>query len=383
MPWKAITPMSERLRFYQRVQEGERSMTALAQEFGISRKTAYKWKRRIEQDEETGAREHSRRPHSSPTATEPSVIIALRGLKAQYPMWGPRKLHRLLHDQLGDATPSLSTVQRVLQREGLTTVRPPVPRHEAVGRFERPTPNDLWQTDFTAPFPLANGQKLWPLPVLDDHSRYCLSLEVVTAPTSEAALAGFVKAAHAHGLPQQVLSDHGSAFGCSPATVSAFTAYLWALGLQHIQGRIAHPQTQGKTERFNRTLQEECLSRHAYSSVEDWNRCLEEYRQLYNTVRPHEALGDEPPASRYRLSAAPFHEPQKDLKEGEADWLYRKVDSSGKITLLSHPILAGKGLAGWTVGARYDGGGYWTLLFRGHALSQWHLAKTVSYQPKP
>src|SRR5205823_1627493 len=119
---------------------------------------------------------------------------------------------------------------------------------------------------------------------------------------------------------------------------------------------------------FNRTLQEECLRRHAYSDLADWNRCVEEYRHLYNTLRPHEALADAPPASVYQASERRFVEPDRDAVSQEAGLVHRRVDSSGKIGLLSHHVLVSAGLSGWRVSARHDGDGLWTIRFRGHCL---------------
>jgi transposase InsO family protein len=310
------------------------------------------------------------------------VTEAIRALRERYPYWGPRKLRRLLCDRLGDRTPSEATVKRALSRLGLAVRRPPS-RPEAVGRFERPRPNDLWQTDFTAPFALPSGRKLWPVPVLDDHSRFCLSLRAAPAPTTEAALGSLVAAMRAYGLPGEVLSDHGSAFGTSRAAPTAFAVHLWACGVEHRQGRRAHPQTQGKLERFNRTLEEECLYRHACDTAEEWDACLEEFRHRYNTLRPHEAVGDEPPASRYRPAECPYAEPDRTFGEAGDGWEQRRVDCSGRIWLLQHHVPVGQAFAGWTVAARHDGEGYWTVSFRGRRLCQVYLAKAAPYKPKP
>lgn len=382
MSWKVSTPMSERLALCRMAQEGH-SMSALARQFGVSRKTAYKWFQRYQEEGEAGVFDRSRRPSRTPSLTEEAVVSALLSLQEQYPCWGPNKLHRLLKDRMGDATPSARTLARILRREGRTETAPLPPVHEVVGRFERSAPNDLWQTDFCSPFRLPDGQKLWTLSFLDDHSRYCLSLQAAPAPTTQAALEGFWQAARRYGLPRQTLSDHGSSYGVRRGALSPFTVSLWASEVEHIQGRVAHPQTQGKLERFNRTLQKECLRRHDLPGVTEWNAVLEEYRCLYNTVRPHEALGQEPPASRYRPSERPYIEPDRDAGEAGEGLLHRRVDKSGKVWLLGHNFHVGYGLVGWKVSARPDGNGYWTLLFRGRSLCQVHLARTVSYLSKP
>jgi len=384
MPWEERSTMSERLRLCQLAHEGHYSMTELAEAFGVSRKTAYKWKARFEADGAEGIGDRSRRPHASPAATGAAAVAAVLEIRDEYPMWKARKLHRLLCDRWGrpgeqrDAAPSLSTVQRVLDRNGPTAPRTPPPRHAAVGRFERGRPNALWQVDFTAPFVLPSGRKLWPLPILDDHSRFCLHLCAVAAPTVEAARSAVEAAARRYGLPGEVLSDHGSAFGTSRAALTEFTVFLWGCGVEHRQGRRAHPQTQGKLERFNRSLEEEWIERRDYSTGADWDRSLEEYRQLYNTVRPHEAVGDRPPVTRYEPSEIPFTPPDKGQGELGQEWLHRRVDASGKIWLLGHVVPVGHAFCGWTVSARHDGQGYWTVSFRGRRLCQVQLARPVT-----
>jgi transposase InsO family protein len=383
MPWREITPMSERLNMCRLAMEGEFNKSELARDFGVSRKTAYKWIDRYRREGDAGVFDRSRRPGKSPGCVSEDVVREVFELKASFPMWGPRKLHRLLEDRLGDAAPSKSTVARVLARAGLTDVREPSPRVEAVGRFERGEPNELWQTDFAAPFVLADGRKVWPLPVLDDHSRYCVSLVAAPDASGASALLGLRTGARRYGLPAEVLSDHGSAFGVSRRNVSAFTAYLWALGVEHTQGRYAHPQTQGKLERFNRTLERESIRQHCYTSLEDWGKCFEEYRQLYNQVRPHEALADDVPASHYKPSDRRFLEPDRHHREGGDGEVHRRVDASGKIWLLQHHVKVSNGLAGWIVAARHEGGGVWTVSFRGRTICQAQLAKLASYKPRP
>jgi transposase InsO family protein len=270
-----------------------------------------------------------------------------------------------------------------MARHGLCGVRDAPAIKEAVLRFERGEPNDLWQIDFSAPFSLRDGSKVWPVPVLDDHSRYCVGLFAARDCSGASALWSISQAYRRYGLPNEMLSDHGSAFGVSRQNISAFTTYLWALGIGHTQGRYAHPQTQGKLERFNRTLRRECIDRHDYTSVDDWSKCFEEYRLLYNETRPHEALGDETPASRYKPSERAFTEPDRDHREPGEGLVHRRVDVSGRIWLLQHPVKVGNGLCGWIVAAKHEGQGVWTVQFCGRPICQAVLAKLAPYRPRP
>jgi transposase InsO family protein len=276
---------------------------------------------------------------------------------------------------------ALPVVARILARHGLVGRREPNAQAVAVGRFERSRINELWQMDFTAPAVLPDGRAVWVCAALDDRSRYCLSVRAGLDCSARGALACFREAAERGGLPEEVLTDHGSAFGVAKEFVSAFRAYLRALGVKHTQSRYRHPQTQGTLERFNGTLQAECVDGRCCGSIQEWNLCLEEYRNIYNGVRPHEALGDETPASLYQPSGRAFAEP--DRAAGERGEIVRRVGPDGRLMLLQHRVKVGKGLAGWYVSARHQKGGYWLVEFRGHPICQVHLAKRTTYRPKP
>ena len=383
MPWREATPMSERFSLCCLAGEGKYSISELARGFSVSRKTAYKWIGRFEREGEAGIFDRSRRPLRSPSRIDSGIEDAVMDIAGKYPMWGPRKLHCLLVDQLGEQCPSKSAVARILARNGLCGARGVSASQQAILRFERGEPNELWQIDFAAPIALSGGSRLWPVPILDDHSRYCVGLSAAVDCSGVSALSGLSQACRRYGLPRQILSDHGSAFGVSRESVSAFSVYLWALGIHHTQGRYAHPQTQGKLERFNRTLRKECIAGHDYTSIQDWNDCFEDYRRLYNELRPHEALGDEAPASRYSPSKKAFAEPDKDHREPGEGLVHRRVDASGRIWLLQHHVKVGNGLSGWTVAAKHEGNGVWTVQFRGQLICQAVLAKLAPYKPRP
>lgn len=380
MPWKEVTRVSERLNLCRLADEEKYTVSELARSFGVSRKTIYKWLARYRVEGDAGVFDRSKRPLSSPNEVDQSIVDTIVDLKEKYPQWGPRKLHKLLVDDLGEVC-ARSTVDRILFRKGLRQRRQTNPVQEAVGRFERGEPNELWQIDFTAPF-ICNRQKIWPVPILDDHSRFCVGLIAASGCTGLWALECFRSASRLYGLPLEILSDHGSTFGTSRSYISEFGAYMMAVGVKHIQGRYAHPQTQGKLERFNQSLQKECIRRHDYASIDDWNKCFDDYRHLYNELRPHQSLCDETPAARYHVSERVFIEPDKNLKEDIDGVIYRKVDVSGNIWLFQHKIKVGSGLSGWNVAAKHDGNGYWTISFKGREVCQVGIARTAKYQPR-
>lgn len=383
MPWREVTPVSERLNLCKLAEEGKYSISELAKSFGVSRKTAYKWLGRYDREGAEGIFDKSRCPKSSPTKVSDDVVDAVLKLKEEFEDWGPRKLHKLLIERNPGISCSRSSVERILTRHGLTEKREPGPTPEEVGRFERGEPNDLWQIDFTAPFSMPGDAKVWPIPILDDNARFCVALHAAPTCSSGYALDCLRAAAVCYGMPLEVLSDHGSAFGTSSSYVSEFTAFLWACGIKHTQGRYAHPQTQGKLERFNRTLRWECIRRHNYDNLDDWNKCFEEYRHIYNDIRPHQSLCDEAPASRYTPSPRAFEEPDRLHREDGEGLISRKVGCDGKIWINQHHVRVSRGLAGWVVHAKHDGNGFWSIYFHGHSICQVSLAKQGIYKPRP
>lgn len=302
MPWREIGVEEERLRFVILANRRGSGFSALCREFGISRPTGYKW---LERYREEGAgevlRERSRRPLGSPRQTVAVVEEAVVELRRQRPDWGARKLVREFQRQHPElACPSVATLHRILLRAGLVAAED---RHRAaVLRFERQEPNELWQMDFKGP---QEGQFVGPLSVLDDHSRYLLALRQLPSTRREGVRDCLREVFEQAGLPDAMLMDHGTPWwnARGPWGWSDLTVWLMRQGIRmHFSG-IGHPQTQGKIERMHRSLKAATRKRGAQLGEQAW---LEEFRTEYNTLRPHEALDMEPPASRWRPSARAY-----------------------------------------------------------------------------
>jgi transposase InsO family protein len=283
---------------------------------------------------------------------------------------------RLAEDQL----PSIATIARILKRNGLIEAPSPKPKWPAVGRFEHPHPNDLWQMDLKAPVRLPDRRKIYPVGLLDDHSRYLLGLWMTPDFSDDGVINCWIEACRQHGLPKRTLTDHGPQFRMEDDATSAFRVMLWACGVGHTQGRIAHPQTQGKIERFWRTLKTEVLSLHEYRDRRSWQSRFDEWRYQYNHIRPHQELGDEPPISRYRSSERPFREPDPRQRIGLPGSIYRRVGLRGRISLGGQLLMIGRGLAGWTIEARPLGTGCWHVYFRHHFVREILLTKPIRDQ---
>jgi transposase InsO family protein len=350
VPWEEKTKLSVRHEFViQAMQEGS-NIRGLCRRYGISSKTGYKWLRRFKAGGATGLEDRSRRPHRSPARTIPELEQKLLSLRRQRPAWGGRKLHRRLLNLGAAHPPAPSTITAILKRNGLLDVAQSA-KHRAFVRFERPRPNDLWQMDFKGPLELRQG-KCNALTLLDDHSRFSLGLRA--CPDQ---LAGTVKGQLSaifarYGLPWAMLMDNGSPWGADaehPFTI--FTVWLMRLGIRVIHGRPYHPQTQGKEERFHRTLELELLRYQSFRDLAHCQREFDRFRDIYNLERPHQAIDLETPALRYRPSARLFPLALAPIEYPPGD-LVRVVGDGGRISFHNHHFRVGKGFRGYPIGLR-------------------------------
>jgi transposase InsO family protein len=282
-------------------------------------------------------------------------------LRSKHPTWGGRKLRCRLQS-LGHAdVPAASTITEILRRHGqLDPQRADQPRDWQ--RFEHASPNDLWQMDFKGHFALIRDGRCHPLTVLDDHSRYSLSLRACGDECGTTVQAELTRVFRHYGLPRRMTMDNGPPWGFEDGeTWTRLTAWLIRLGVRVTHGRPYHPQTQGKDERFHRTLKLELLSQRSFSSLGDCQQAFDPWRLMYNTERPHEALGMATPASRYRPSGRSFPEVLPPI-EYASDVQVRKV-SEGRISFRNRDIRVGKAFNGHPVGVRGIDEGIYEVLY--------------------
>jgi transposase InsO family protein len=262
--------------------------------------------------------DRSRRPHASPGHSGAAVEAAVLAVRDAHPAWGARKIVRCL-ERNGQASPAVSTVHAILVRHD--RVAPPggTPG-QPYQRFEKPSPNLLWQMDFKGRVPLANGDQCHPLTMIDDHSRFAIGLAACANERTDTVKTRLEAAFHRYGLPEALFVDNGSPWGDSAgARFSRLGVWLLKLGVAVIHSRPYHPQSRGKNERFHRTLKAEVFALKRFRDLAEAQRAFDEWRTVYNLERPHEALGQEVPASRYRPSprAMPDRVPTVAYDEGE------------------------------------------------------------------
>jgi transposase InsO family protein len=348
MPWQEIRTVDLRAEFVQLSRTGALSFSELCRRYSISRKTGYKWLHRFEEVGAAGLRDQSKRPLQQPAHTPPEVEAIIVACRDRYPYWGARKLRKVLADEGHQHLPAPSTITAILRRhERLSSPVEPLPWN----RFEHASPNELWQMDFKGHVPVGQ-QRCHPLTVLDDCSRFSLCLQACANeqfPTVQRAL---VATFQRYGLPQRMTMDNGPPWGGGGRSqFSRLTVWLIEQGITVSHSRPYHPQTQGKDERFHRTLKAELLGRRHFDSLERCQHALNGWRQQYNQLRPHEALGMQTPASRYECSQRQWQEQLPAYEYGESDEV-RKVSPDQCISFHRYVIVVGEGFVGRHVAVR-------------------------------
>jgi transposase InsO family protein len=325
MAWGTVNVDEQRMRFVVLAQRGEQSMQQLCEEFEISRPTGYEWLGRYRAAGMAGVVEKSRRPRHSPGRTETGIEQRVVELRRARPDWGARKLQVLLQ-QAGVKLPVI-TIHRILLRHDL--VREQDRHRPAVQRFQREAPNQLWQMDFKGP--VGWNAAMGPLSVLDDHSRYAIALEQTGSTRAEPVRERLEEAFGRCGVPEEMLMDHGTPWWNMRALSgwTWLTVWLMKQGIQlHLSG-YRHPQTQGKVERFHGSL-EAARRRRGWPLGQAQQGWLDEFRQEYNHVRPHEALQMRTPASMWNKSARRY-EVKPPAWEYEQGAEVRQVSAQGRL----------------------------------------------------
>ena len=294
MPWESRTVEDQRSEFAQAAMCCT-NFSALCREFGIDRHTGYKWAARYAANEPLTDR--SRRPHSSPSRTPEDVEQLILAVRADNPGWGARTIRDVLLAEGYQNIPCAKTVNNILNRYGCISPEESRKR-KPFTRFEKELCNQMWQVDFKGEFRMEDGRYCYPLDILDDHSRYAIRISP-HLETANVVIPIFCEAFQEFGMPDSILSDNGPQFAGFRKGYTQFERWLMDLDILPIHGRIRHPQTQGKIERFHRTMKQELLNHTSIADIEDAKVKFSVWRDKYNRIRPHEALGMKRPAEVY------------------------------------------------------------------------------------
>ena len=379
--WEALMPwgsaLDRREEFVRLAGRAGANVSELCRRFGVSRSNGYKWLGRYRAEGAAGLSERSRRPRHSPERTSEALEGQVLAVRQAHPAWGGRKIRKVL-ERGGIEPPSASTITEILRREGLLT-GPGAGQPRAWTRFEHAAPNDLWQMDFKGHFALAEG-RCHPLTVLDDHSRYALEIGACANEQTPTVQMRLTQVFRRYGLPWRILTDNGAPWGTcgSDQRHTQLTVWLLDLGVAVSHGRPLHPQTQGKDERFHRTLAAEVLDGRSLRSLGEAQAAFDAWREIYNTHRPHEAIDMDTPSDRYDVSprpmpaiiAPPEYEPEAHV---------RKIDQNGWISFKGRRLRCPNPFVGRRIALRATAtDGLFDLCYRSHVLAQVDLRQNIT-----
>jgi len=346
MPWKRTDVVDQRIEFVARAVRGDADISALCREYGISRTTGYRW---INRHLETGGfgdlADRSRRPANSPRRTDAVKEERVKELRDRYG-WGARKIQLLLGQEEVELT--IGTINRILKRNGL--VKREDSHARATRRFQREMPNELWQMDFKGWYEYRDRQ-CYPLSIIDDCSRYAVGLYALESTKAQGVYDSLVRTFRRNGVPEEMLMDHGCPWWSTTSGhgLTWLTVELIKQGIGLVYSGVGHPQTQGKVERFNRTLAAAVRHHGRPGELAQWQRLFDMFTGDYNEVRPHEALEMAVPASRYSRSG-------REYQETPAEWEYatgmtvRRLNSQGCLDYRRRRYFVCEALAGERVG---------------------------------
>jgi putative transposase len=354
MPWKECPTVDLRKQFVLAALSQGANVSALCREFEISRTNGYKWIARFKKEGALGLATRSRRPKSS-VGIDGEMVLQILELAQRY-RWGPKKLRELLVTAHGPSgIPSVKTIARVLDRAGHPRIRPPRRRLRVIIRKREvlsvTAPNDVWTVDFKGWWRTRDGKRFEPLTVRDDFSRFVLCLQMLGSTRAEVVKPAFENLFQSHGLPKVIRVDNGSPFACTsaPCGLSRLSAWWVSLGIRVSFSRPACPQDNGGHERMHADVAAD-LQADAQDSLEAQQRAADQWRQVFNHVRPHEAIEMKRPADLYRRSPRPF----TGIKPPryKATYARRYVSKNGCVRYAGKTIFISESLVGHLLAVR-------------------------------
>ena len=368
MPWNECNRMDERLRFVARLLDGEK-MAVVCREFGISRKTGYKLFNRYKNEGLRGLEDQSTRPYRHPNKLPFAIEKAILGIKRDHRSWGAPKIReKLLKSFPTVKAPAVSTIHSVLDRHGLVSRRKRR-RHRAQGTAlgDPQHPNALWCTDYNGQFRLGNRSYCYPLTITDYSSRYLLACEGLESTRESGAFPVFERVFREFGLPTGIRSDNGVPFASPHAMFGLSRLSVWwlRLGIAIERIRPGHPEQNGRHERMHLTLKKEATQPSSYNVLQQQGR-FDDFIEVYNNERPHQALGGRYPAELYTPSPREYRPPE--LPDYPFHDRAIKVTQCGRICVGRRKINLSIVFSGQLVGIREVADEVWLVSFMDYDL---------------
>ena len=341
----------QRYKAVQGVLADGRTVSEVASQWSVSRRTLHRWLGRYEGDGLEGLGERSHRPAHCPHQMPAAIEVVVLEMRRAHTYWGARRIAFELRRKGLEPAPSESAVYRCLVRAAVIDPVTRRRRRESWKRWERGGPMELWQMDVVHGFLLADGTSAKALTGIDDHSRFCISARLMVRERTQAVCDGFSSAMQTYGVPQQVLTDNGKVFTgrfAQPPVEVLFDRICRENGVDHILTMPRTPTTTGKIERFHRTLRVDFNTRQVFRNLKTAQVALDEWVSYYNSQRPHQSLGDLTPASRFQSNdGAVRHQLRHPERNGE-QWVSRRVAPNGIVCVDSQHISVGKHYGGGT-----------------------------------
>jgi len=372
MPWKETSVLDDRLTFIAMYLSKELSMADLCRAFGVSRRTGYKFVERYRLYGPEGLYDLSRAPHSHPNAVAEHVQQLTAELRSAHPTWGPRKLRALLlRDQPQFVVPAASTIGDILRHRGLVTPR----KRRRRATYTQPAhlthpngPNDVWCADFKGHFALSNSKRCHPFTVSDSYSRMLLRCQALDHTDTRTVKPLCVALFREYGLPNVIRTDNGPPFASVGIGGLSELSVLWIkLGIRPERITPGRPQENGRHERMHRTLKLDATT-PPQNNLKAQQRVFDRFVDEYNNLRPHEALGDNTPASVYTPSLRDFP-----LRTPKVEYPHtittRHVRTNGYIRWKGSMLFLSEILASETVGLQQLDDRYWSVNFGPHLLA--------------
>jgi transposase InsO family protein len=338
------------------------SITEVAARYGVDRSTLHHWLNRYAEGGLSALATKSSKPDTCPHQMDPVIEARLVVLRRSHPRWGPRTLWSKLRDEF-DVAPSRSAIYRALVRQQLIIPVPAKRSKSSYKRWERSKAMELWQMDVVSRIYLTDGTQLHCVTGIDDHSRFCVSAQLVTRATAKPVCDALLLALRRHGVPEEILTDNGRVFTGKHQTKPVTVLFDRICQNNEITHRLTapySPTTTGKVERLHRTMRREFFELATYDTLEETQGALDAWVLSYNAERPHQSLGDIPPLRRFELAKrdalevidGDYAEPDVSLRKS----LARTVDDKGRVLILHYRYHVGRAYQGEIVAVSLDNG---------------------------
>lgn len=355
--------MDQRENFIKDVRFKAFNISELCERHGISRKTAYKWLGRFEEEGRAGLQDRRRVPKTCPHRIDEGVAYAICQVRRKHPTWGPRKILQYMEPRYPKMIlPAPSTTGDLLKRRGLVKAKRGRRKHVHPGVVPPVTrgPNDIWAADFKGQFKTTNGIYCYPLTITDVHSRSLLTCHGLLSTKLDGVLPQFDRAFRDFGLPSAIRTDNGPPFaGTGLHGLSQLNVWWIRLGIQHQRIQPSSPQQNGQHERMHRTMKAEA-TKPPRSSIVTQQREFDRFRKEFNNIRPHESLGGKTPSVFYKPSPRKYSgkiEPY----EYPGHFQIKRVTSAGTIRLRNRLVFISSTLAAHLIGLEEINTGLWSV----------------------